>query len=192
MTIIKKTKAKYTKVKQFKITSPLVSRILFGLIILLLVSLFVNIKLIIFLIVVIFTNITMENFRLRANLPADFELSTFSTVLVTISFGWKWGIVTAIFSKLITSVATGNLMADHFFMIVTYLNAVIWATLFKTANVFALGMVIAAMNCVIMWMISKNALGLDPTSNLSYTGTNFIGNFLVFSILSEIVLKLLI
>ena len=192
MTLIKKTKAQYTKVKQLRLTSPLISRILIGLILLFIVSLFVKIKLVIFLVVVIFTNITMENFRLRANLPADFELSTFSTVLVTIAFGWKWGLVTAIFSKLITSIATGNILADHFFMIMMYIHASIWASVFRTVNVFGLGMVIVTVNCIIFWFISKNVLGLDVTSNLSYTSTNFVGNFLVFSIFSEIVLKLLI
>ena len=192
MTLVKKTKAQYTKVKQLKINSPLISRILFGFILLFIVSLFVDMRLVIFLVIVISTNITMENFRLRANLPADFELSTFSTVLVTIAFGWKWGLVTAVFSKLITSIATGNVLADHFFMIMMYINASVWASLFKSVNVFGLGMAIVTMNCIIFWFISKNILGLDPTSNLSYTGTNFIGNFVVFSIFSEIALKLLV
>jgi len=193
--IIKKTKSKYSKVKQFKITSPLVSRIFLGIVILLLTSLILklSLKLIMFWVFIIFVNVTMENARLRANLPADFELSTFSTVLVTVVFGWQLGVITAIFSKLITSLATGNLLADHFFMIVTYLNGAIWAFLLKGMfGIFPLGMIIVTMNCILMWMISKNIIGVDITSNISYTGTNFVFNFLVFSIFSQLFYSFLI
>lgn len=192
MKVIKKTKAQYGKVKQFKIATPLISRITFAAIILFVLSRFVDWRMVVFLVVVIFINISMEKVRLRANLPADFELSTFSTVLVTIAFGIQWGIVTAVFSKLITSIATGNLLADHFFMIATYINAALWASLFAGVSIFGLGMGIVTLNCIIMFMLSKNLLGLDPTSNLSFTGTNFIFNLIVFSIFSEIVKGLLI
>jgi len=187
MTLIKKTKAQYSKVKQIKLNAPLISRIIFAILFLYIISLFVNIKMVIFLIVVLFVNISMENFRLRGNLPADFELSTFSTVMVTVAFGLEWGIFTAVFSKLITSIATGNLLADHFFMILTYVNAAFFAYFLRSMNIFGLGMVIVSINCILMWLISKNLLGLDPTSNLSYTGTNFVFNFLVFSIFSELI-----
>ena len=189
---VRKTKSKYSRVNQLKITSPLVSRIIIAVILLLIISIFVDIKLVLFLAVVITTNIFMENFRLRANLPADFELSTFSTVLVTVAFGFKWGLLTAILSKLTTSIATGNVLADHIFMILTYINAAVIASLLRGMNIFTLGMIIASINCIIMWLISKNVLGLDISSNLSYTGTNFIGNFLMFSIFSEIVLRILV
>ena len=195
MKVIKKTKSQYSKVKQFKITSPLVSRILVGALILLFTSVILklSVKLIMFWVLIIFVNVTMENARLRANWPADFELSTFSTVLVTVAFNWKLGLITAIFSKLITSIATGNVLADHFFMIATYINASIWAFFLKGMfGIFPLGMIIVTMNCVIMWFISKNILVLDITSNISYTGTNFIFNFLVFSIFSEIIYSILI
>lgn len=79
-----------------------------------------------------------------------------------------------------------------FFMILTYINAAIIAAIFSSVNVFTLGMIIVTINCIIMWFISKNILSLDPASNLSYAGTNFIGNFLVFSIFSEVVFKLLL
>ncbi|MFH2020523.1 MAG: hypothetical protein ABIJ34_03860 [archaeon] len=192
MNVIKTTKSRYSKVKQFRITSPIITRILVVLVLLFLISRFINIKLVLFLILVIFANISMENVRLRANLPADFELSTFSTVLVTMAFGLQWGIFTAIFSKLFTSFATGNVLADHIFMIMTYINAALIASLFSAANVLTLGLIIVVINCILMYLISKNILGLDITSNLSYTLTNLMFNLLVFSIFSQIALRLLI
>jgi len=77
-------------------------------------------------------------------------------------------------------------------MIATYMNGAIWAAIFHTAPIFPLGLGIVIMNCILMWFISQNILSLDPTSNLSYTGTNFIFNFLVFSIFSELVKGLLV
>jgi hypothetical protein len=57
--------------------------------------------------------------------------------------------------------------------------------------VFLLGMIIVLINCVIMFFISKNLLGLDVTSNLAYTLTNFVFNFIIFSILGNLVYGLL-
>lgn len=193
MKVIKKAKSRYSKVKQINLTSPLVTRILFGLVVLLVLSLLgFNVKLLLFLVISIVFNAFIANFQLKRGLPTDFELSTFSTVMVTLAFDLRWGIIIAIFSKLIASIYTGNVLADHFFMILTYINAAILAFLFTGLNPFLVGMIIVVINTIIMFLISKNILGLDITSNLSYTGTNFIFNFLVFSIFSKVVYGLLI
>ena len=193
MKVIKKTKSQYSKVKQVNLTSPLVTRILFGLIILLFLSLLgFNIKLLFFLVISIVFNAFLANFQLKRVLPTDFELSTFSTVMVTLAFDLRWGIIIAIFSKLIASIYTGSVLADHFFMILTYINAAVLAFLFTGLNPFFVGMIIVTINAVIMFLISKNILQIPIHQNLSYTGTNFIFNFLVFSIFSQVVYGLLI
>ncbi|MEK6916564.1 MAG: hypothetical protein AABW92_02370 [Nanoarchaeota archaeon] len=191
MKLIKKIKSKYSKVEGIKLNSPLITRLLIVFIGLIVLSIFVNIKLISFLVIITGFNAWLAGFQLRRGIPTDLELSTFATVLTTIAFGFKWGIFIAIFSKLFASISTGDLKADHFFMILTYIIAAIITALFKDVNVFGLGMIIISLNAVIMFLVSKSLLGLDPTSNLSYTGTNFIFNFLVFSIFSEIVLAIL-
>ncbi len=192
MKVIKKSKSRYSKVKQINLTSPLVTRILFGLVVLLVLTLLgFNIKLLLFLVISIVFNALLANFQLKRGLPTDFELSTFSTVMVTLAFDLRWGIIIAIFSKLIASLYTGNVLADHFFMILTYINAAVLAFLFIGLNPFLIGMIIVVINTILMFLISKNILGLDITSNLSYTGTNFIFNFLVFSIFSQVVYNIL-
>ncbi len=187
MQIINQTKSQYSKLKQFNIKSPLVTRILLVALSLVIISFFVNVKLIIFLVVAVSFNAWLANFQLRIGMPTDFELSTFATVLVTLSFGIKWGIFIAIFSKLFATLSSGSLLVDHFFMMATYILAAVVTALFPLKNVFLLGMVIVLINCILMFMISKNILGLDPTSNLAYTGTNFVFNFILFSILGNLV-----
>ena len=190
MKLIQRTKSQYSKVKSLKLNSPLVTRLLIGSIILLIVSFFMNIKLILFLLLAIFFNSWLAGFQIKRNLPTDFELSTFTTVMITLRFGLGWGIVNAIFSKLVASIYTGNVVADHFFMIATYINAAFLSSLFSGVNIFVLGSIIILTNCLIMFFISKR-IGIDLTANLSYTFTNFVFNSLIFSIFAEIVLKLL-
>ena len=190
--IIKKTKAKYGKVKQFKLTTPFISRILIVFLTFVILAIFgIKPVLIIFLLISVFFNARLANFQAKKGLPTDFELSTFSTVMVTAAFGIKWGLFIAIFSKLFASLSTGNLLADHFFMMATYVNAVILTALFGGGNILLLGLIIAGINSVLMFLISKNILGLDITSNMSYTGTNLIFNLIIFSILTEPVKALL-
>jgi hypothetical protein len=77
-------------------------------------------------------------------------------------------------------------------MIATYINAALIASFFGAGNVLVLGFVIVIINSVLMFLISKNMLGIDITANLSYTGTNLIFNLLTFSIFTEIVHKILL
>ena len=191
MTLFRKTKSEYSKARQIKINSPLATRIIIVLIVLLLLSFIINVKLLLFLVIITGFNAWLAGFQLRRGFPTDLELSTFATVLTTIAFGIQWGLFIAVFSKLFASISTGNLVADHFFMIITYLNAAVITAVFGGMNVFTLGLIIITINAVIMFLVSKEILGLDPTSNLSYTGTNLVFNFLVFSIFSEIVLSIL-
>ena len=193
MKLIKKTKAGYSKIRAVKLNSPPVARAVAGTIIVLLLSLFgINVKLIGFLAIATVFNALLANAQLKRGLPTDLELSTFSTVMVTIGFGLKWGILIAVMSKFIAMIYTGSILADHFFMISTYINAAVLAFLFRSFDPFVLGMTIAIVNAAIMFLISKNILGLDVTRNLSYTGTNLIFNFLVFSIFSRTIHTILI
>ncbi|MEM2131268.1 MAG: hypothetical protein QXR96_01970 [Candidatus Woesearchaeota archaeon] len=185
MKIIKPVKSQYSKLKEFRINSPLLSRILIGSIFLLILSFFVNVKLIFFLIIAAVFNSVLQRFQLQTNMPTDFELSTFTTVLITASFGLKWGIVNAILSKLIASIYSGSVIIDHFFMIATYINAAFLTTIFGTANILFTGIIIVVINCILMFLISKNILGIDPVANTSYTITNLIFNSLIFSLLAN-------
>lgn len=191
MAIIRKTKSRYSKLKQININSPLVSRILLVVIALVVLSFFVELSLVLFLIISVAFNAWLANFQLRIGMPTDFELSTFATVLVTLSFDIKLGIFIAIFSKLFATVSSGSLLPDHFFMMATYVNAAFLTLILPIQNVFLLGMIIVPINCVIMFFISKNYLGLDTTSNLSYTSTNFIFNFIIFSIFGNLIYSIL-
>lgn len=191
MSLIKQTKSQYSKLKQFNFKSPLITRILLVIIALAVLSFFINLKLIIFLIVATAFNGWLANFQLRFGVPTDFELSTFATVLITLAFGIRWGIFIAILSKLFATLSSGSLLVDHFFMMGTYVLAAVIASVLHFRNVFLLGMIIVSINCVLMFLISKNILGLDPTSNLAYTTTNFVFNFILFSILGNFIYGIL-
>jgi len=191
MSFIKRTKAQYSKVKDIKLNSPLLTRLLIGSIIILIISFFVNVRLIIALILAAVFNSMLQTFQLKRGLPTDFELSTFTTILITLVFGFKWGILNAILSKLIASIYTGSVVVDHFFMMLTYINAAILTAVFGGGNLLFLGFAVILINCVLMFLISKNLLGIDIMANLSYTGTNFIFNTILFLAFSEFVLTLL-
>jgi hypothetical protein len=194
MKLIKATKSQYSKIKSIKLNSPLFSRLIIGSFILLIIKLLfgIDIRLMIFLILAAVFNSMLQTFQLARGLPTDFELSTFSTVLISVRFGLGWGILNAVLSKLVASIYTGNIVVDHFFMIATYINAALIASFFGSGNVLILGFAIVIINSILMFLISKNMLGIDITANLSYTGTNLIFNLLTFSIFTEVVYKILL
>lgn len=183
--LIKPVKSQYSKLKEFRINSPFFSRIIFGTLFLIILSFFVNLKLIFFLIFAAIFNSLLQRFQLQTNMPTDFELSTFTTVLITAAFGLKWGILNAILSKLVASIYTGSVIIDHFFMIATYINAAVLTSILGSSNLVFNGLIIVIINCIIMFFISKNILGIDPVANLSYTLTNLIFNAIIFSVLAQ-------
>ena len=163
----------------------LVKRVLFGSIAILILSFFMDVKVLIFFILAIVFNTYLYAFQLGRGLPTDLELSTFSTVLITTTYGIKWGLITAVLTKLIACIYSGSVLVDHMFMILTYLNAAVLAMVFSFVNTTTLGLIIVVINCIIMYFISKYMLSLDFSINLCYTGTNLVFNFIVFLVLTE-------
>ncbi|MFH0874800.1 MAG: hypothetical protein V1859_02595 [archaeon] len=179
----KDSNRKYT---QF-IKGPLFTRILLAAIVLFILSFFINIKMILFLIAAIVFNASLVTFQLDKGLPTDFELSTFTTVIMTMAFGLKAGIIAAIATKIIASVYTGSIIVDHMFMIGTYIFGALIANYFGGVGLPLIGFIIVITNNLIMFNISKFIIGLPITDNLAYTLTNFIFNMVVFSAFSSIV-----
>jgi len=171
----------------------LMKRVLIGSILLVIASVVLKIpfKLLLFFITVVMFNAKLVLFQGQRGLPTDFELSTFGSVLVTVTYGWRWGLFWAVGSKLFASIYSGYIIADHFFMMFTYCVAVVLASAFSGVPILTLGLIIVFINAGLMFFISKNILGLDITSNMSYTGTNLMFNVVVFLTLSEVV-KILI
>ncbi len=162
------------------------TRILLGAILVIIASLFVDLTLIIFLLLIAIFNAQLAMFQLKKGMPTDFELSTFATVLLTQAYGLKVGLFVAFFTKLLASIYCGYVIVDHFIMIGLYCLAAIIASIFPGAPVFMLGLGIITINNILMFLISRKVLGLDMTSNLAYTATNFLFNLAVFSIFGEI------
>ncbi|MBT3464163.1 hypothetical protein HOD20_01820 [archaeon] len=150
------------------------------------VSRFINPKLAIFLFVTTAFNAMLQKFILKTGVPADFELSTFATIIATMGFGLKMGLLVAILSKFIAMVATAYMIADHFFMMFTYIMAAILTSIFISISPgidpLTLGLTIVIMNNALMFFMSAKIMRLDITSNLSYTLTNFFFNLVVFSV----------
>jgi hypothetical protein len=149
------------------------------------VSRFINPKLAVFLFITTAFNAMLQKSILKSGVPADFELSTFATIIATMRFGLKMGILVAILSKLIAMIATAFFIADHFFMMATYIMAAILTKMFITISPgidpLFLGLTIVIMNNFLMFFMSSKIMRLDITSNLSYTLTNFFFNLIVFS-----------
>ena len=160
------------------------------------VSNFINPKLAIFLFLTTAFNAMLQKFILKSGVPADFELSTFATIIATMGYGLKMGIMVAILSKLIAMIATAYFIADHFFMMFTYVVAAFLTTIFTAIapgmDPLHLGMTIVVLNNILMYFMSAKIMRLDITSNLSYTLTNFFFNLIVFSVFIRFVYAIVV
>ncbi len=153
--------------------------LILGFITLLAVSFFIPIKLVIFLILSAIINAFFAKFNLYNGMPTEFELSTFSTVLITAVFGLKFGIFNALMSKLVANIYTGSFIVDHIFMISNYCFAALLTDVFAFDIVY-LGILITLVNNLIMFFVSKYLLNISLPSNLSYIFTNIFSNICLF------------
>lgn len=167
-----------------------VKKISYGLFIMLILSFFVPIKFIIFLVISTFFNAIVAKFNLMNGLPTEFELSTFSTILISSVYGLEFGIFNAIMSKIIANLYTGSFIVDHIFMISNYCLAAYLAHIL-IFNIVYVGIIITLLNNILMFTISKYILGITLPSNISYAFSNSIMNICLFLAFAEPILFLL-
>jgi hypothetical protein len=154
-----------------------------ALVLLVILSFFVNLKLILFFLFAIGFSILLAIGLMKISIPCDFELCTFSSVLGTAAFGIGFGIIISILSKIIPCVVRGKIIIDNLFQIVSYVIAgIIGLWLVGFWNITTAGIIAALIANILMYILSHHVLGVSPIDNLIYTGTNMIGNFLFFTI----------
>jgi len=154
-------------------------------------SFFISIKFLVFFFISTYFNAMVAKFNFMNGMPTEFELSTFSTILISSIFGFKYGVFNAIMSKFVANLYTGSFILDHVFMVGNYCIAAYIASLFSSANIVMLGFILATFNNITMFIVSHYLLGISPPRNASYALTNLAFNFIIFFSFGDLIYTLL-
>jgi hypothetical protein len=155
--------------------------LLIGLIVLILSFMFkINIVAIIFLVLFCIGNAILLSIDRYISAPVDLELSTFSVVLMTSSYGLQWGIAAAVLTKFAAILYNKNFMIDHLFMIGGYVVAALIANVFTGVPIVFLGIIATIITNIYIVFVSKFITMLPDMAILTYGTSNTIFNIVLF------------
>ncbi len=157
-------------------------------------SFFVNIWPIVFLGIFCIANSILLSIDRYVNAPLDLEFSTFSSILMTISYGLKWGIATALLTKIAAIIYNKRFTMDHVFMMIGYSIAALMANILSGNSVSSIVLIgIIATLATNLWIVfvSKFITGLSPYEIFMYGSSNIIFNAVLFIGFSEFFLKIM-
>ncbi|MEM3374487.1 MAG: hypothetical protein QXE31_04665 [Candidatus Woesearchaeota archaeon] len=126
------------------------------------------------------------------SLPIDVEFSTFTASLMTIAYGFKWGLFTAILTKFAAIVYNRNFRVDHIFMIIGYVISAIISNFLKALPIVLIGIIATIVVNIYTIFVSKYITMLTDYEIMTYGLSNTIFNFILFIAFSEPLLSIMI
>ena len=149
-------------------------------------------KKIIFVIIFSLINALLLSIERRTGISQDIEFSTFSSILFTLAYGIYWGLFMGFFTRFVANIYNSTFRIDHVFMVVGYWIAAFIALGLQPLNVMYIGFIATIIVNIYIFLVSKYVTMLSPFEIMMYGGSNLIFNLLLFSILSNPVLKLML
>lgn len=148
-----------------------------------------------FILVLVFcvANALFMTYERFISVPLDIELSTFTTIIMTLRFGLMWGIITAVGTKMAQVFYNKDFNINSAFSIIQY---VLIAFLTNMISGFSLPIIITGFIAVTIgnvfgFLMLKYVNMLSNYECFSYMISNQIFNFVMFIGFAEIVFKLL-
>jgi hypothetical protein len=114
-------------------------------------------------------------------MPVDFELFTFSTILMTLKFGLIWGLVTAVSTKMAAVFYNKDFNRNTLFSISSYVVAALSTHLLHTTgmNLVILGLIVIFLTNIYNFFVFRFVVQMDKYELMLYGGTNFLFNFVM-------------
>lgn len=135
----------------------------------------------VFLITALFAaaNAGLRMYKAYLDFPLELELTTFAAVTITMGFGLKAGIVSAIVIGIAGDVFTGVTMYTPI-TVSSFILAAIIATIFPATFFSWAGIMISAITCAGSYLLYRITESFTPFENSMYAATNFIWNAYMF------------
>ncbi len=149
------------------------------LIVLGILSFFIDLRPIIFLSIFSVANALLLTIDRYLNAPVDVELSTFSAVLLTSVFSLKWGIAAAILTKFAAIIYNKKFTIDHLFMIGGYMVAAVIASMMGN-NIVTAGIISTIVTNIYVVFVSRYITHLSNYEIMMYGASNTIFNIVMF------------
>ena len=121
----------------------------------------------------------------------DLELSTFSAVMMSVSFGLGWGMTAAFFTKFMEIMYNKSMEIEDILAITSFMIAAVLGFIFRDMNITAVGIVVTfAVN--VFNFITSSMVGYYTKYELIFqVMTNIVLNLVLFVSAAPVLLTLL-
>jgi hypothetical protein len=147
----------------------------------LVLSILIDIRPVIFFVAFCIISAFFMMYERFVQMPVDFELFTFSTILMTLKFGIIWGIITAVSTKMAAVFYNKDFNRNTLFSISSYVIAAILVHLFSTMgmNILILGLLVIFLTNVYTFFMFRFVVQMDKYELFLYGGSNFLFNLVM-------------
>jgi hypothetical protein len=148
-----------------------------------------------FILVAVFSvgNALFMTYERFITVPLDIELSTFTTILMTLRFGLAWGIVTAVATKMAQVLYNKDFNMNSAFSILQYVLIAFSVHMIAgfSMPIIMLGFIGVVVGNIFGFLMLKYVNMLSNYECFSYMISNLIFNFVMFIGFAEFAYKLL-
>src|SRR3989344_325764 len=158
---------------------------------LMILSVFINIWALVFIITFSFLNSLLLSIERYVSITHDLELSTFSAVMMSVSFGLGWGMTAAFFTKFMEIMYNKSMEIEDILAITSFMIAAVLGFIFRDMNITEAGIVVTfAVN--VFNFITSSMVGYYTKYELIFqVMTNIVLNLVLFVSAAPVLLTLL-
>lgn len=136
-------------------------------------------KAVFFVILFIALNSIIGLYKAFFYIPIEIELVSLGTILCTLSFGLKEGILVAVLGSLLAAVVNGTISYLTIPMVIGYIFMAFITPMFSGLGVAFGGIVVVLLTNILIFIIYQ-IMGYDLFSNIVFSVSNIIWNLLLF------------
>ncbi|MBU0758316.1 MAG: hypothetical protein KKF44_09680 [Nanoarchaeota archaeon] len=123
--------------------------------------------------------------------PIDLELSTFSAIIMTLTFGVKWGIIAAVMTKVAVIISNRDFNKNSLIAMSSYVLAALATHMLPPMNIILLGVIVVMVVNLNNFIVFKYLLMLSDIEIGMYSISNILFNVMLFIGFAEVLIKVL-
>jgi len=123
--------------------------------------------------------------------PVDLELSTFAAIVMTLTFGLKWGIISAVLTKTAAIINNRDFNKSSLLAMSAYVLAAVVTSIMPEMNIILLGLIVVMIVNLYSFIMFKYLLMLSYFEVGMYNVTNIIFNIVLLVGFSEVLIRVL-
>ncbi len=159
----------------------------------LILSIVIDVRPLIFLSIFSIMGALFMIYERYVQMPVDFELFTFFTILMTLKYGLFWGMITGVSTKLSAVLYNKDFNRNTVFSLSAYVMAAIITNFFHNfiTNIIFLSLLVVLLTNIFTFLVFRLVVQMQDVELFMYGASNFLFNVVIVMGFSQIFVGLM-